>query len=81
MAKGTFYLYFKSKTELVDELRTDFSHKIGNSLRSHLGVRSSDDWEDDARKLVHPAVDTYYRIAPSYQALLDCSAVESHDMS
>ena len=81
VSKGTFYLYFKSKTELVDALRTDFSHKIGDSLRSHLGARSSDAWEDEARKLVHSAVDAYYRIAPSYQAVLDCSAVESQDMS
>ncbi|KAE8130031.1 MULTISPECIES: TetR/AcrR family transcriptional regulator [Bifidobacterium] len=81
VAKGTFYLYFSSKADLIKALRADFAGQIGNALREHMEGNAHRDWQAEARNLLRLAVDEYLQIAPSYSAVLDCASSEADDTS
>jgi AcrR family transcriptional regulator len=45
VAKGTFYLYFSSKDDVVNALRDQFVHLVLNSIRNGVKSKRKDDWD------------------------------------
>lgn len=95
VAKGTFYLYFKSKDELIAALRQDFMQQVSaapgdetesagqrntaGSLQKQQELESKQDWRETAHALVRDAVERYLRLAPDYAPILGCSPADQDD--
>jgi AcrR family transcriptional regulator len=52
VAKGTFYLYFKSKEELVDALRVEFAHQLIGLVAGARPPREASPWPAFLSQLV-----------------------------
>jgi AcrR family transcriptional regulator len=52
VAKGTFYLYFKSKEELVDALRVEFAHQLRELVAGARPPREAPQWPAFLSQLV-----------------------------
>lgn len=72
VAKGTFYLYFRSKDELVAALRQEFASELAQTVKTALPVDGSiADWPATAHRLVDAAIDGYLSIGPGFRVVLD----------
>ncbi len=79
VAKGTFYLYFRSKADLVVALRRDFADRLVATLRAAEAQDPPVDWPDAAHRLLAAAVDGYLSAAPRFGAALGQRASDPED--
>jgi AcrR family transcriptional regulator len=59
VAKGTFYLYFESKENLLEALRVGFGEQIATRLTELKPPSSKNAWKDYIGALVRLAIDLY----------------------
>ncbi|HVV94801.1 MAG TPA: TetR/AcrR family transcriptional regulator [Hyphomicrobiales bacterium] len=59
VAKGTFYLYFSSKDDLVAALRARFQDRLVAHIAEGIAARPADDWQGKLRAWVERAVGGY----------------------
>ncbi|MBY0275978.1 TetR/AcrR family transcriptional regulator, partial [Candidatus Binatia bacterium] len=69
IAKGTFYLYFQSKNDLVTALRQRFADDLVAAMSVHARAGSDGDWLSLARRQLESAIDTYLDNAPLLHVL------------
>jgi AcrR family transcriptional regulator len=79
VAKGTFYLYFRSKADLVVALRQEFANRLIATLKDTAVRDAPIDWPDAAHRIVEAAVDGYLSAAPGYRAVLGQRASDPED--
>lgn len=74
VAKGTFYLYFRSKADLLAALRSRFAELVVAAASVEAQPERSGEWLDRARHLVEVIADTHLENAELYKALFAESA-------
>jgi AcrR family transcriptional regulator len=79
VAKGTFYLYFRSKADLVVALRQEFANRLIETLKDAAAQDTPIDWPDAAHRILEAAVDGYLSAAPGYRAVLGQRASDPED--
>lgn len=79
VAKGTFYLYFHSKDELIAALRQEFAARLTATVRTAMADERPADWPAATRRLVQAAIDGYLVVAPHYEAVLGQPANDPDD--
>lgn len=79
VAKGTFYLYFRSKADLVLALRQQFADRLAAELATIGAAASPVDWPSVSRRLVEAAVDGYLGADPGDAAVLRTAVTDSGD--
>ncbi|MFT8637025.1 MAG: TetR/AcrR family transcriptional regulator [Pseudoclavibacter sp.] len=79
VAKGTFYLYFHSKADLVLALRQQFADRLAAELTTIGAAASPVDWPSVSRRLVEAAVDGYLGADPGDAAILRAAVTDPGD--
>lgn len=74
IAKGTFYLYFRSKADLLAALRSRFAELVVAAASIEAQPERSGEWPARARHLVEVIADTHLENADLYRALFAESA-------
>ncbi|WP_342359149.1 helix-turn-helix domain-containing protein [Terrarubrum flagellatum] len=59
VAKGTFYLYFKSKDEILSALRTKFVTMCLDRIDAAVMKQAADDWQGRLRAWIGAAINAY----------------------
>jgi AcrR family transcriptional regulator len=60
VAKGTFYHYFQSKTDLLDALRDRFIAELMRRVNAAVGTRAPDDWTGRLESWLTETVHAYF---------------------
>jgi AcrR family transcriptional regulator len=79
VAKGTFYLYFHSKNDLLLALRRRFVGQLAAAASTELDAGRSRDWFEVAQDLLESVTDIHLENAALYAALFEESAAEGHE--
>lgn len=79
VAKGTFYLYFRSKADLVLALRRQFAERLAAELTAVAESASPVDWPSVSRRLMEAAVDGYLGADRGDAAILRTAVTDSSD--
>jgi AcrR family transcriptional regulator len=70
VAKGTFYLYFRSKSDLVAALRRQFAQELADVVAGCLAEQGPRDWPGLTRRLLESAASAYLTDARSHDVAL-----------
>lgn len=70
MAKGTFYLYFQSKSDLVAAMRREFAAELAERVAGSITSEGPHDWPGTIRQLLESAADSYLANLPLHEAVL-----------
>ena len=76
VAKGTFYLYFRSKDDLVVALRTRFSEELVAAMSADLVTEGEPDWFGRVGQLLESARRAYLAHRPLLAAIADHDPAE-----
>lgn len=80
MAKGTFYLYFDSRNDLIAALRQQFAGELVAAMAAQSGKERQDDWFALARQRLEAAADAFFGRAERHEVLFHGTAAgESAD--
>ena len=74
MAKGTFYLYFGSKNDLLAALRQQFAGELAAAVAAQSGQEGQDDWFVLARQRLEAAADAFFERAGRHEVLFHGAA-------
>jgi AcrR family transcriptional regulator len=74
MAKGTFYLYFDSKNDLLAALRQQFAGELAAAVAAQSGQEGQDDWFVLARQRLEAAADAFCERAGRHEVLFHGAA-------
>ena len=81
VGKGTFYLYFHSKGDLIKALRAQFAEQLAEHVKTVERDGTVAEWIDAAQHLISAAVDGYLTLAPHYESVLHGSNSDHTDIS
>jgi AcrR family transcriptional regulator len=79
VAKGTFYLYFHSKNDLVGALRRQFVDDLADAMLAQSPASGPTDWLELARRQLETAADAYLTSGPLHEVLFHYGASEELD--
>ena len=75
VAKGTFYLYFKSKDEIVDALVVRFADELLARIDEVLSSVAEDDWHSKLSSWARTCIQGYLSAVYAHDALFSGSSV------
>jgi AcrR family transcriptional regulator len=78
VAKGTFYLHFSSKEEVLDALRERFIQNVLAGINAEVSRRPSDDWQGRLEAWAHAAVGGYLDALRLHDVVFHESPPQSH---
>ena len=61
VAKGTFYHYFSSKTEMLEALAKRYTERFLDTVQEAIDGCPPDDWEERLRVWIHANIETYVK--------------------
>jgi len=76
MAKGTFYLYFRSKTDLLCALRQRFAQELADAVAPQPGPDGQPDWPSVARERLTAAADAFFVNSQRHEVLFHDERIE-----
>ena len=74
VAKGTFYLYFSSKEDVLEALRERFEQEMLTKIQAAVAAKAAEDWPGKLMAWARSGVTGYFELKP----LHDVVYVESH---
>ena len=79
VAKGTFYLYFESKEDVLVALRRRFENNFLDAVESAVKRRRRDDWHGKLRSWVKAAVQEYFDAIALHDLIFHQSSVRKRE--
>ena len=69
VAKGTFYLYFSSKDDVLEALRERFEEELLVKVQTAVGARAAEDWPGKLTTWIRAAVAGYFDLKPVHDVV------------